>query len=197
MSLLVQHTTEYVFTAAAIFGSLVGTYFIVKLDWRKYGLLYLLSGISANIVCILFLSLDFYEFPITPFNGALTLPFTALLTTFPYYVLLGVRYSPRRWGWKIPFYWGMVHLGVAAEKLLEEYTNIIQYGKYWDTFDSYATWWIYLLIFEYIGGRIVPAHLRKPLPIEAFRFGNGAWFVLHFILILTIFLAGVYVGTLL
>ncbi|WP_232223968.1 CBO0543 family protein [Anoxybacteroides tepidamans] len=197
MSLLIRHELEYIVTAVAIVGSIFGSYFIIKLDWRKYGLLYLISGVSANIVCILFLALDFYKFPVTPLNGALTIPFTALLTTFPYYVLLGVRYSPRRWAWKIPFYWGMVHLGVTAEKLLEEYTKIIQYEKFWDTFDSYAAWWIYLLIFEYVGGRLIPPHLRKPIHIKAFRYGNWAWLLLHFILILSIFLAGVYVGTLL
>jgi hypothetical protein len=31
--------------------------------------------------------------------------------------------------------------------------------------------------------------------IESFRYGNSTWYLVHFILIATIFLAGFYLGT--
>lgn len=192
-----EYPLEYFIMLLVIVGSSVGAIFILKIDWRGYGLLFILSGIIGNIICILFVVLNFYSFPVVPFHFGIHMPYTAILIAFPYYVLLGVRFSPRHWYLKIPFYWAFVHIGVLAEKLMEEYTSIIEYGFYWDTFDSYATWWVYLLVFEFIGGKLVSDDKRRPIQTRAFWYGRWAWFSVHFILIITIFLAGVYVGTLL
>ena len=88
----------------------------------------------------------------------------------------------------------IVHLGVVAELLLLNNTKLLMYTKYWDTWDSYTWWWLYLLFFEWIGGKVVPAQARKPLNSDLFHYGRPAWIAVHFILITTIFLAGVYVG---
>lgn len=81
-----------------------------------------------------------------------------------------------------------------GEVLAQNYTQIIKYRKFWDTWDSYTWWWLFLLVFEYIGGLIVSKENRKPLNEEWLKYGEIGWFLLHFILITTIFLAGVYVG---
>jgi uncharacterized membrane protein YhaH (DUF805 family) len=60
---------------------------------------------------------------------------------------------------------------------------------------SYTWWWIFLLVFEWVGGIIVPAESRKPLDQELLRYGKIGWFILHFLLISTIFIAGVYAGS--
>ena len=70
----------------------------------------------------------------------------------------------------------------------------MDYKENWDAWDSYTWWWIYLLLFEWIGGKIVPPPSRKPIQSKPFRYGRWGWVVFHFIVITTIFLAGVYTG---
>lgn len=172
----------------------LGTIAIVKLNWKRYGFLLLLSAIIGVILCYIFIGFGLYMFPYRLFPQISKIPFTAILTIFPFYVLLGVRYSPKSWPWKIPFYWAMVHIGMTAETWAEHKTLLIKYHPLWDVWDSYTWWWIYLLIFEWVGSLIVPQESRKPLDIELLRFGKG-WFILHFILISTIFLAGFFMGS--
>ena len=77
---------------------------------------------------------------------------------------------------------------------MERYTNIIKYEPSWDLWDSYSAWWIFLLLFEWIGGKVIPASARAPISEEAFAFGGWAWFLFHGIVLLTTFGAGVLVG---
>jgi len=84
-------------------------------------------------------------------------------------------------------------LGVLGEVILKG-TSIFRFEPEWDLWDSYTLWWIYYLLFELIGGKVIPSHLRKPILSESFRYGRWAWIVFHIIVIITIFLAGVYVG---
>jgi hypothetical protein len=134
---------------------------IVKIDWKKYGFLFVLSAIVGVILCYVFIYLGLYTFPYRLFPHVSKIPFTAILTIFPVYVLLGVRYSPKSWSWKIPFYWVMVHIGMFAEAWAESSTKLIKYNSPWDTWDSYTWWWIYLLVFECVGGLIVSQELRN------------------------------------
>ncbi|WP_369751119.1 CBO0543 family protein [Paenisporosarcina sp. TG20] len=67
---------------------------MIRLDWKKYGLLYLLSAGAGNILCLLFVSFNFYSFPYVLFPQILQMPFHAVATFFLLYVLIGVRYSP-------------------------------------------------------------------------------------------------------
>lgn len=135
-----------------------------------------------------------YDFPYRLFPGLSPMPLFAILTVFPFYVILGVRYSPSMWGWKIPFYWALVHIGMFFEVLAQNYTQTIKYRNFWDTWDSYTWWWIFLLVFEYVGGLIVSKEYRKPINEELLKYGKTGWFLLHFVLITTIFLAGFYMG---
>lgn len=173
----------------------IGTIWIIKKNWRQYGLLFLISTLIGNILCLLFIELKFYSYPYNLFPKLYPMPFALLLTMFPFYVLFGVRYSPSSWKYKIPFYWVLVHIGTLGEVLAQNYTSVIRYNNYWDTWDSYTWWWIFLLVFELIGGIVVSKENRKPLLEDSFRYGKPVWYLLHFILILTIFLAGVYLGT--
>ncbi|MGE5372414.1 MAG: CBO0543 family protein [Solirubrobacterales bacterium] len=183
----------YLSVSSAII-STIGIILFLKRDWKRYGLLLLLSAIVGVILCYIFLGLKLYSFPYRIFPEISKIPFTAILTVFPLYVLLGVQYSPKSWAWKIPFYWAVVHLGVLTEGWIESHTQILKYNEVWDLWDSYTWWWLYLLVFEWVGGLIIPQGLRKPLDQELIRFGQLGWFILHFILISTIFIAGVYAG---
>lgn len=174
--------------------SAIGSILIIKINWRKYGILFLLSGAIGVVLCYIFIYLGLYTFPFRLFPSISKIPFTAILTLFPLYVLIGVRYSPKSWHWKIPFYWVMVHIGVFAEAFAENRTQLIKYNSPWDIWDSYTWWWIFLLVFEWVGGLIVPQNLRKPIDQELLKCGKLGWFILHFILISTIFIAGVYTG---
>jgi hypothetical protein len=166
----------------------------LQLDWKHYGLLFLLSSISANLFCYILTNIGFYSFPKNLLHGNLPTPIGLVSTVFPLIVMFGVRFSPEKWIWKIPFYWAIVHLGVLGEVILK-HTIIFKFEPEWDLWNSYTLWWLYYLIFELLGAKIVPVQLRKPINSELFRYGRWGWIVLHIILITTIFLAGVYVGT--
>lgn len=180
---------EYIIFTFFLFATTLGSYFILRINWKKYGLLFFLSGIIGNILCLIFINLKFYTFGVSLFAVV-----TLVLTIFPFYVVLGVHYSPKSWAWKIPFYWGLVHIGVFIEAILQRYTEFITYNFQWDLWDSYTWWWLYLLVFEWVGGLIIPTHIRKPLSINNLKYGKLFWGILHFILITTIFLGGVYLG---
>ena len=178
----------------AILFSIIGSLFIIRIDWKRYLLLFLISGIIGNIICYVFVKIGFYSFPYRLFPKISLMPFVAISTFFPFYVLLGVRYSPKSWAYKIPFYWAFIHLGMLGETLVKLNTDLIRYNFEWDFWDSYTWWWIFFLLFDWIGGLIIPEHLRKPIDSELFRYGNWVWIVFHFIVISTFFLGGYYLG---
>lgn len=189
-----QWNIETVILVSSTVLALAGAVWIMKFNWKRYGLLFLFSAIVGQIICYLFVKLGFYSFPYRLFPHVSTMSFTSILTVFPFYVLFAVRYSPKPWKWKIPFYWALVHLGLLIETWAQAKTDLIQYDRFWDVWDSYTWWWIYLLVFEWIGDLLIPDEDRSPINAEWMEYGKGGWFILHFILILTVFLGGYYVG---
>lgn len=182
------------FELVVVMISLIGSYFILRRDFKRYAILYIISSAVGIFLCLIFVRLGFYSFPNKLFMNA-PIPMVAMFTNLPFIVLVGVMFSPVKWGWKIPFYWGLVHIIMFFETLvLYKPFQIIKYDRYWDFWDSYTLWWIFLLIFDWIGGKIVPTRSRSPLQSKSFRYGRWAWILLHFILISTIFLGGVYTG---
>lgn len=171
----------------------LGCLFFIRLDWKRYGLLFLISAFSSNLFCYLFTFIGFYTFPENVLHSQSLIPYGLVSTLFPFITLFGIRYSPKQWIWKIPFYWAIVHLGVLGEVILKN-TKIFDFKPEWDLWDSYTLWWLNYLLYELLGGKIIPEHLRKPINSESFRYGKWAWIVLHIIVISTIFLAGVFVG---
>ncbi|MTI79563.1 MAG: hypothetical protein FH758_01580 [Firmicutes bacterium] len=192
----IQNNIETYIAITSLIFSLIGSYFILRIDWKRYGSVYLLSGIVGNILCYIFVKLGFYSYPFRLFPKVSIMPFETILTIFPFYVILGVRYSPQSWAYKIPFYWAVVHVGMLTETLVLNFTKLISYDYKWDFWDSYTWWWIFLLAFDYVGGLIVPENLRKPILKESFYYGKWAWLILHLIVIITIFLGGYYLGIL-
>jgi hypothetical protein len=188
-----DNSKEMYISIACVAISVVGSYFILRLDWKRYGLLYLLVGVLGNLLCYLFVEVGFYSFPYI-FLPILKVPIFAILTAFSYLVLLGVHYSPTNWTHKIAFYGVIINTGVFFETVLKNTTKLIQYDFEWDLWDSYTTWWGFFILMEWMGGKMIPAHLRKPLHADAFRFGNWFWFVIHIVAMFTIFLAGLYLG---
>ena len=172
---------------------ILGCLSIIRLDWKRYGFIFLISVISSNLVCYMFTYTGLYSFPNNVFHGGLLIPYGLVSTVFPFLALFGIRYSPEKWAWKIPFYWGIVHLGVLGEVILLN-TTIFKFEPEWDLWDSYTLWWINYLLFELLGTKVIPSRLRKPITSDSFRYGSWAWIVFHIIVITTIFLAGVYVG---
>ncbi|MGO4886758.1 CBO0543 family protein [Anaerobacillus sp. MEB173] len=177
-------------------GGIIGILLFLRIDLKRYGLLYLLSVIVGNVLCYLFVELGFYSYPYRLFPTLSRMPIVEITLSFPLLVLLSVRYSPKIWAWKIPFYWAIIHIGMFIETVILMNTRIITYEYKWDFWDSYTWWWIYLLVFEWIGSMIIPEQLRKPLSIRTLRYGRLGWFLIHFVLIITIFLGGYYLGSL-
>ena len=168
----------------------------LKLDWKRYGLLFVISGFFGNILCYIFVKLGFYLYPYLLFPELEIMPFITITLTFPILVLLTVRYSPENWAWKIPFYWSIIHVGMFGETWALNNTRLIEYNYKWDFWDSYTWWWIYFLVFEWIGSLIIPKELRKPINLNYLKYGQLGWIIIHFVLIVTIFLAGYYLGSL-
>lgn len=189
-----QLNIETFISITAIIISLVGSYSILRIDWKKYGLLFLTSGFVGIFLCYIFVKSGFYSFPFRFFPSLSSMPFETILTAFPFLVLFGVRHSPNSWAYKIAFYMKIVHIGMLGETILLLNTDLIQYNWKWDFWDSYIWWWIFFLLFEWIGGLIIPKHLRKPIGSQSFRYGKWGFIVFHFIFIITIFLYGYYLG---
>lgn len=185
---------ETILTLSALAVSTVVLILVVRIDWKRYGALFLISAIVGNILCFIFVELGLFYYPFRLFPGLLNRPVSLITTMFPALVVFGVRYSPKSWPYKISFYSVAIHLGVLIEGWAENQTQIIKFNPAWNLWTTYTWWWIFLLVFEWVGGMIVPAESRKPLDHELLRYGKIGWFILHFILISTIFIAGVYAG---
>jgi hypothetical protein len=183
---------ETYITISSIIVSLIGVLWIARHHWKAYGLLFLLSAFVGNLLCYLFVKTGLYSYPynITPWLSVM--PVFLILTMFPFLVLLGVRYSPKPWIWKIPFYWLIVHIGMMFETWAQNETQIIRYDQHWDFWDSYTWWWIFFLVFEWLGGIIVPAEARKPIEAQVLRYPSLGWFLFHLVFIGTVFVGGLY-----
>ncbi len=183
---------ESVTTIAGTVGSAVVLYFFLRLDWKKFGLLYLLSAGLGVAICYALIYLKFYTFPylLVP---SLKIPVSIIVTVFPLYVLFAVRYRPQSLMHRLMFYLALVHFGVFTEAVAEKTSQIIRYNETWNLWESYGWWWIYLGAFEILGGRLIPPSLRRPLD-ETFATGRVGWFISHFIVIGTILLGGVELG---
>jgi hypothetical protein len=187
-----MNLNELIILSIIILASLGSLYFI-RLGWKHYGLLFLISVLSSNLICYLLTRVGFYSFPNNVLHKGFLIPYGLVSTVFPFITMFGVRYSPKQWIWKIPFYWAVVHLGVLGEVILKN-SAIFKFEPEWDLWDSYTLWWLNYLLYELLGSKIIPENLRKPISAESFRYGNWVWIVFHIIVITTIFLAGVYVG---
>ncbi|MCP8615418.1 CBO0543 family protein [Salirhabdus salicampi] len=185
---------SYIYVTVILFGIVTLIYFL-RLNWKLYGLLFLLATIIGNVLCYIFVKLGFYSYPYVLFPKILIMPVTAVTFAFPAFVLIGVYFSPVKWVWKIPFYWTLIHIGMFCETYALNKTRIIEYNFKWDFWDSYTWWWIFFLLFEWIGGLIIPSHLRRPINLHHLQYGRIGWAIIHFVLIVTIFLGGYYVGT--
>ncbi|MCR3761567.1 CBO0543 family protein [Clostridium felsineum] len=174
--------------------STIGSIFIMKNNWKQYGILYISSGVVGELLCYFFIITGLYVYPYRILPQISQMPLTLIMTMFPFYVMFGVRYSPARWAYKIPFYWVLVHIGMFGEVIAQNFTRVIKYNRFWDTWDSYTWWWLFLLIFEVIGGILVSKEYRKPIDEGVFTYGKLGWFIVHFILISTVFLAGFFMG---
>ncbi|HZG55344.1 CBO0543 family protein [Paenibacillus sp.] len=188
---------EYAIILFTIALGVAGGWWVVRNNWKRYLPLYAISSGVGIALCFLFVQARLYSFPHNPPTGWSPIPLLPMATFLPFTVVFNVRYSPSRWAWKIPYYWGVVHLAIVSEILLLEFTNIFRLERGWDLWDSYSLWWAYYLVFEWLGERIVPAKDRAPIPVEAFRYGRWAWIVFHAIVISTIFIFGMYAGKLL
>ena len=118
----------------------MGSYLILRTNWKSYGLLYFIASLLGNIVCYLFVHFGFYSFPYI-FLPIAKIPLVAITTAFSFYVLLGIRFSPKSWPYKIAFYGVIINIGMTLETILKNTTRLIEYNFEWDFWDSYTSWW--------------------------------------------------------
>lgn len=174
---------------------MIASLFILKKNWKQYGILYIATAIVGELLDILFVQLKLFHYPYDLIPSLPISPFTLIMTIYPFYIVFGVKYSPSSWKHKFPFYMTIIHLGMVGEVLAQHFTHVIEYGDYWDTWDSYIWWWIFILGFELVGGLIVSKENRTPISEDFFKYGNLGWYITHFIYLSTIFLGGVLLGT--
>lgn len=175
--------------------SIIGSIFIMRTNWKQYGLLFIAVALVGELLDYLFVKLGFYSYDYKLFHDMPNSPYSLIMTLFPFYILFGVKYSPRAWNYKLLFYMTLVHIGMTGEVLAGNFTRVINYHRFWDTWDSYIWWWLFALAFETIGSLIVSEQYRTPIKDETFKFGNLGWYFTHFIFITTIFLGGIFLGT--
>lgn len=187
-------TIETWITVISLLLGLIALSFLLRLDWKSYGLLSLLVGLFGASLCASFVGLGFYSFPYLLFPNRLGIPIAIMSLVVSSIIALSIRYSPLKWSYKIPYYWGIVHIVVALELVMQLKTSLIKYKLAWNAWDSYSAWWLYFLIFEWLGGKIIPSALRNPIDSSAFQYGNWGWIVLHIILITTFIGTGLGLG---
>ncbi len=175
--------------------SIIISILIIRLNWKRYGLLFLLSSFAGYFICYIFVKLGYYHYPYTLLPNYSLMPITSITTVFPFIVIGSVCFSPKEWKWKIPFYWTIVHAGMVFEIWAIRNTTLIEYLNKWDSWDSYTSWWIYLLIFQLIGEKIVPAKYTYPINSAKFRYSSIFWIISHMILVGSIFYFGYHTGS--
>lgn len=188
------YSFEMYISIAAFVATWTGCLLIVRKDWKRWGPLFLSSSAFAVTLCYIFVRLHFYSFPYIFLTDYFLFPVLLIGHGFPLLVLLGVKYSPAKWSHKILFYWVFVIAGMTGETLAQNWTRLIKYEFFWHFWDSLTAWWLFFLLFEWIGGLFIPAHLRRPIPNEAFHLGGWAFLIAHFFMIAGFLLAGVYLG---
>jgi hypothetical protein len=80
---------DYTIMILPIVIGLVGGYLLIKKDWKRYGLVYLLNGMAGNVLCYTFVFAGFYSFPKFTLNGYSVAPYLIMLTFIPFTSLLG------------------------------------------------------------------------------------------------------------
>jgi hypothetical protein len=143
--------------------SFIASILIAKANWKQYMKLYIATAVIGEIVDVVFVKLKFYHYPYKLFHHMSVSPYTLIMTIFPFYILFGVKYSPTSWKYKFAFYMTLIHLGMVGEILAQNFTKVIEYGRHWNTWDSYIWWWIFILGFELVGGLIVSREYRTPI----------------------------------
>lgn len=175
--------------------SLIISVLIIRLNWKRYGLLFLLSSTIGYLICYAFVNLGYYYYPYTLLPNYSLMPITSVTTVFPFIVITSVCFSPKEWKWKIPFYWTIVHAGMSFEIWAIRNTSIIEYLNKWDSWDSYTTWWIFLLLFQLAGEKIIPEKDTYPINSDKFKFTKVFWVISHVILIASFFYFGFHTGS--
>ncbi|WP_239454171.1 CBO0543 family protein [Bacillus suaedaesalsae] len=86
---------ERIFELGAVVISIIGSIIIIKSNVKKYIILYIASSMAGALLCLLFVAMGFYSFPVklVPLSP---IPIIEMFTTIPFYVLVGVRYSPQK-----------------------------------------------------------------------------------------------------
>ena len=102
--------------------------FFLRLDKKRYGLLFILSALAGNIFCYMFVKLNFYSFPYLLFPTITDMPIVVITLSFPIIVFLSsVRYSPENL-WKVPSHWTVIHIGMFFETWALANTKLIRYN---------------------------------------------------------------------
>ena len=192
--MLIDYSLEMYISIAAIIITWAGCFCIIKQDWKHWGPLFLAAAFLGTVLCYIFVKLHFYSFPYILFIDYVIFPVLVIGHGVPLLVLLGIKYSPTKWSHKILFYWVIIIPAMTGETAAHNWTRLIKYELFWDFWDSLTAWWFFLLLFEWIGGMYIPRHLRRPIPTEAFNFGGWGWLIAHFLMIMGLILAGVYLG---
>lgn len=192
MGMHIGRNIETLLILSVVLVSIMGSFLIIRINWKLYGALFLLSGAAGTLICLILYLLGLYAFPFRLFQPGEAIPLELTLIVFPFFVLFTVRFSPKSWGWKLAYYMVFVHLAALAEALVENNTQIIKYSAHWQLWESYFFWWLFLLSFEGLAGRIVPPANRKPPSPDFLRFGHAGWVIAHVVFMFTVYLAGLY-----
>ncbi|WP_160725823.1 hypothetical protein [Bacillus sp. USDA818B3_A] len=134
----------------------LGSFFIVKKNVYRYGMVLIISLIVTSGLCLLFYAMDFYRF-VLPLPAVL--PVVAI--SFSFLALFIIRYRPR--DKTFPFFFITLTLVFTIEVFLKDYAGFIRFKNGWDYWDSYSLYWVFARLFNYVGVYLVPYHFRHPV----------------------------------
>jgi hypothetical protein len=157
-----------------------GSLFLMKYSPLRYGIMFILSSITAILLCLLFYRMGFYRYAL-PMREVL--PAAAL--SFSFFALLLIRYRPEKN--TFPFFFISITAVFSIEVLLKDAAGFIRFRNGWDYWDSYSLYWLYLRLMGFAGEFFIPEAYRAPVRSDT----KGYWILFIFMLIYAGF--GIYI----
>lgn len=175
-----QTAAYYAILWTVLIATGAGSLYLIRYSILRYGIMFILSSISAGLLCALFFRMGFYRYAL-PMKEVLP----AAAVSFSFLALLLIRYRPEKN--TFPFFFISITLVFSVEVLLKDSVGFIIFRNGWDYWDSYSLYWIFLRLMGFVGEFFIPGAYRAPIRQDT----RGYWILFIAVLIYACF--GVYI----
>jgi hypothetical protein len=175
-----QTAAHYAILWTVLFATGAGSLILIRYNTLRYGIMFILSSITAALLCVLFFRMGFYRYAL-PMKEVLP----AAAISFSFFALLMIRYRPERN--TFPFFFIAITAVFSVEVILKDFAGFIRFRDGWDYWDSYSLYWLYLRLMGFVGDFFIPGAYRAPIRPDT----KGYWILFIVMLIYACF--GVYI----